>query len=439
MKLQRIPEACTMHEEPLTLKSVKSASSHLIICIISKLGQLDILIDADHGLWKTSKVTRVLVVNEAILSDISGDILRCFDNVIPLTTRSDRVLFPEFYPQQLREIFISQQEVYNTKETIVFCGGEGNITHVAKALDGLSMTGVNAEKAILFRDKTRMKAYLRSYGILVPEFIVEIENKTFDQMKQALGLPFVIKPADEGGSMGFHLIHNECDYLKAIGCIENLANYQAETYLDGQLFHVDSIRSSGEKTISLVSEYLFPMAQCLDGMPAGSMALDQQSVTAQKILSVHQDVLAAFDVFGIFHAEYFITSTGRVVFLEIAWRPCGPPCDQNFLHYVGTNQSTAYLSMATHMMSSVDISFQQPLTMRIFINRQPGVYQGLSLPLPEDSYTVLEEISKGDVCEKGATYMNYVAIIDVRANSLPELRAYFDVIRQSGLSCAVFT
>ena len=162
---------------------------------------------------------------------------------------------------------------------------------------------------------------------------------------------------------------------------------------------MDSVQCLGKKPISLVSEYLFPMARYLDGMPAGSMALDQQTLTSRKILSVHHQVLTAFDVPGIFHAEYFVTSKGCVVFLEISWRPAGAPCNVNFEQYAGTNQSIAYLYLTTDMLSHTDIFFQQPLSIRVFINHQSGIYDGLSLTLLDDSYRILEEIPKGTSCD----------------------------------------
>ena len=438
MTLQRSLNDWEAQNTSPSFSSDRDELPHLLICVVSKMGQINAALDIDARLWKTSQVARVLIINQDILSELSDDVRNVFDQVISTPTRKERLLFPEFCPKQLREIIILQQELYQAEETLVYCGGEGNITHVAEAIDGLSVQGFTADKAILFRDKTQMKAFVKSHGIAVPEFISDIKGMTFKELTEALGTPFVIKPTDEGGAFGFHLISDEKDFFQALDGIDDIQSYQAETFLDGELFHVDSVQCLGENPISLVSEYLFPMARCLDGMPAGSIALDQQSLTARKILSIHHKVLKAFNVPGIFHAEYFVTSKGRVVFLEIAWRPAGLPCNVNFEQYAGTNQSTAYLSLATDMLSHSDISFQKPLLMRIFITRQPGAYQGLSLPLPDEAYTISEEIPKGTFCEKGETYMSYVAIIDVYAKTPAQLRKYFMALRESGQSLAVF-
>ena len=74
----------------------------------------------------------------------------------------------------------------------------------------------------------------------------------------------------------------------------------------------------------------------------------------------------------------------------------------------------------------------------VFINRQQGQYQGLSLPLPVEAYTISEEIPKGTFCEKGETYMSYVAIIDVYDKLPAQLRKYFMALRESGEYLAVF-
>ena len=53
----------------------------------------------------------------------------------------------------------------------------------------------------------------------------------------------------------------EKEFFQALEEINDIQSYQAETYLDGELFHVDSVQCLGENPISLVSEYLFPMAR----------------------------------------------------------------------------------------------------------------------------------------------------------------------------------
>ncbi len=438
MKSRRLDNHQELHSTRPSALSLVQPEPCLVIFVIAKLSQLNALIDASAKPWTTSQIIRVLVINQDILSDVSRDDMSFFDQVIPVSTRKERALFPEFYPDQIRRVFMSQQEHYAFKETLVFCGCEGNITHVAEAIDGLSIKGFSAYKAILFRDKTLMKAFVQSHGVPVPKFIADVQGKTFSELAAILGIPFVMKPVDEGGSFGFHLIHNEVDYLNALKSIHCIDSYQAETYLDGELFHVDSVKCLGESPISLVSEYLFPAAQCLDGMPAGSIALEQQSSIAQKILSVHHQVLEAFNVPGIFHAEYFITSKGQVVFLEIAWRCSGPPCDVNFHQYAGTTQNTTYLGLATGVLTKKDLLFHQPLSMRVLITLQPGSYQQLSIPLPKAAYTVLEESPKGTVCERGVTYLCNVAIIDVHAESPEKLREYFLALRRAGQSLAVF-
>ena len=215
MTLQRSLNDWEAQNTSPSFSSDRDELPHLLICVVSKMGQINAALDIDARLWKTSQVARVLIINQDILSELSDDVRNVFDQVISTPTRKERLLFPEFCPKQLREIIILQQELYQAEETLVYCGGEGNITHVAEAIDGLSVQGFTADKAILFRDKTQMKAFVKSHGIAVPEFISDIKGMTFKELTEALGTPFVIKPTDEGGAFGFHLISDEKDFFQA--------------------------------------------------------------------------------------------------------------------------------------------------------------------------------------------------------------------------------
>ena len=65
-----------------------------------------------------------------------------------------------------------------------------------------------------------MKRLLRDAGLPIPDFLVyhkaSIDEIDFDLVKNQLGLPFFLKPANLGSSVGIHKVKNESEFRPAI-------------------------------------------------------------------------------------------------------------------------------------------------------------------------------------------------------------------------------
>jgi predicted ATP-grasp superfamily ATP-dependent carboligase len=82
----------------------------------------------------------------------------------------------------------------------------------------------------LMDNKWRFYAFCRTAGLDVPTtfFVGRKENIDFDAVVATLGLPFVLKPANESGSLGVQVIASEAQYAKAV--LQN-ADYQFRTLI----------------------------------------------------------------------------------------------------------------------------------------------------------------------------------------------------------------
>lgn len=98
-------------------------------------------------------------------------------------------------------------------------GEDGTIQGLLK-LFNIPFVGAGVLGSAVGMDKDVMKRLLRDAGIPTPSFLVfhkaaavEIE---FDQVKQQLGLPFFVKPANLGSSVGIHKVKDESQFKQAI-------------------------------------------------------------------------------------------------------------------------------------------------------------------------------------------------------------------------------
>ena len=98
-------------------------------------------------------------------------------------------------------------------------GEDGTIQGLLK-LFNIPFVGAGVLGSAVGMDKDVMKRLLRDAGIPTPSFLVfhkaaavEIE---FDQVKQQLGLPFFVRPANLGSSVGIHKVKDESQFKQAI-------------------------------------------------------------------------------------------------------------------------------------------------------------------------------------------------------------------------------
>lgn len=192
--------------------------------------------------------------------------------------------------------------------------------------DYLGVQGQSSESAIVFRDKYEMKKRLEQV-IKTPTF-KRIRN-AFDliKFKDTNGYPFVVKPIDGAGSMGVTIIKDDSsfnDYLIK-GVDDNLI---AESFVEGDMYHVDGLFEEGELKLSIPSKYI---NGCLafqdeDYDYVASFMLEKENPLYTKLNNAVQKVLLNLvvpDHAIAFHAEFFYTDKEEIIFCEIASRVGG--------------------------------------------------------------------------------------------------------------------
>lgn len=116
--------------------------------------------------------------------------------------------------------------------------------------DEFNVPRLKSGTVIPFRDKVIMKDVLQSKGIHTPRYC-SFDNKQtvdpsayFQNLQQIIGLPFILKPTSLPGGLGVVIIDSLSSFVEF--CKENPveAEYEAEEFITGTLFHCDSIRKA---------------------------------------------------------------------------------------------------------------------------------------------------------------------------------------------------
>lgn len=115
-------------------------------------------------------------------------------------------------------------------------GEDGTIQGLLK-LSGVPFVGAGVLGSAVGMDKDVMKRLLRDAGIPIGDFLVfkEGENIDFDEIVNKLGLPFFVKPANLGSSVGVNKVKDKQTFDVAIAeAFEYDTKILIEEFIDGR-------------------------------------------------------------------------------------------------------------------------------------------------------------------------------------------------------------
>lgn len=157
-----------------------------------------------------------------LLNNESKFLLNADDpKLIKLNQSSDSVAL---VPQSAGEISNFTNSSQGLKIDVVFpilhgpFGEDGTVQGLLK-LANLPFVGASVLGSAVGMDKDVMKRLLRDVGISIGKFIVLKSHESipdFQKIKDEIGLPFFVKPANMGSSVGVNKIHDESDYKNGI-------------------------------------------------------------------------------------------------------------------------------------------------------------------------------------------------------------------------------
>ncbi|MDF5731653.1 MAG: ATP-grasp domain-containing protein [Rhizonema sp. PD38] len=259
------------------------------------------------------------------LADSGQDLILFSDRVIREMHKYRAVkIFPCFDNSGLSELCALELR-HQIPFSRVIGHSEYDLIRAAHLRAVFSLPGQNIESATSYRNKFLMKEYASKAGIPVAQ------QTRIDSPVQLLifieqhGLPVVVKPLDGGGSRGVEVLQDQKQVREFVKTLPN-CNYMVESFVSGQLYHIDGLARDGKICFATSSNYF--SEGCLNfhtSQSNGSYLLESDSLLHYNLVQFTQgviDALPASPELG-FHAEAFVQKDGKIVLCEIAARTAG--------------------------------------------------------------------------------------------------------------------
>jgi hypothetical protein len=283
----------------------------------------------------------------------------------------------------------------------------------ARIRDTFGVPGFTEAQMTTLRDKVLMKEHFAAHGIRVPDHI-EIRQPADARGLLAKYGSVVLKPIGASGSEGIEIVHSEreLDALQARG-LRVAGRYEAEEFIDGRQFHVDSLVRAGVPVTAVASNYLD--RQFAWGGQIRSATVDP-GPERDTLLAFNRRVLAAMSWFsGVTHLEVFLDRSGDAVMCEIAGRPGGGGIIRSLRHSHGVYLPFAsvlpQIGLQVPVCEPVQPADRAATGWSILFPPSPGRFAAFGPP-PTDDWVVDVRILRrvGDVMEKLATTAGGMAV-----------------------------
>lgn len=210
---------------------------------------------------------------------------------------------------------------------------EFDVLTAARAREHLQIEGIGNSFALRFRDKLRMRNLACEIGLPCPEFIGVFNQDAINNYLQTTSAPWIVKPRTEVSAFGIR----KCETAEQVwGVVTDLDNrhtwrdhpsqFLIERFIEGKVYHVDSVVSEGKIVASGVSEYgTPPFSVSHQGGVFTTFTVPYKSKERKELEKLNQQLLEGFEYKqGVAHAEFLQSAeTGEFFLLEVAARVGG--------------------------------------------------------------------------------------------------------------------
>lgn len=207
-------------------------------------------------------------------------------------------------------------------------GEDGSMQGLLKLAD-IPFVGAGITGSSLGMDKDVMKRLLRDAKIPIAKFLVfnKQDEISFEAVKQELGLPLFVKPANLGSSVGVTKVKNVLDFEKAKAlAFQYDKKILVEEFIEGSEVECSIIGNSHPIAsmpcrVIAKDEFYTYEAKYLDGLAIYEIPLKEPQAILDKI---KRQALQAFKVLcceGLARVDMFLKKNGEVLINEINTMP----------------------------------------------------------------------------------------------------------------------
>ncbi|MFN0278985.1 MAG: ATP-grasp domain-containing protein [Pyrinomonadaceae bacterium] len=224
---------------------------------------------------------------------------------------------------------------------------EFDVLTAAMAREHLNLPGMSQSHAVRFRDKLTMRNIAYQAGIPCPEFIGAFNMDEITEFLASVPAPWVVKPRHEVSAFGIRKCETAQDVWDVLTDLDNRHNWRdhpsqflIERFVEGRVFHVDSVTNGGKVVACGVSQYgTTPFKVSHYGGVFTSSIVPYRAKERKELETLNRALLMAFKYDqGVSHAEFLqCDETGEFYLLEVACRVGGAYIANVLEHACGFN------------------------------------------------------------------------------------------------------
>jgi biotin carboxylase len=210
---------------------------------------------------------------------------------------------------------------------------EFDVLTAARAREHLQIEGIGNSYALRFRDKLRMRNLACEIGMPCPEFVGVFNLKGINDYLENTSAPWIVKPRTEVSAFGIRKCETAGQVWDVLTDLDNRntwrdhpSQFLIERFIEGKVYHVDSVVANGKIVASGVSEYgTPPFSVSHHGGVFTTFTVPYKSKERKELEKLNQQLLEGFDYKqGVAHAEFLQSAeTGEFFLLEVAARVGG--------------------------------------------------------------------------------------------------------------------
>lgn len=210
---------------------------------------------------------------------------------------------------------------------------EFDVLTAAMTREHLNLPGMSHSHALRFRDKLTMRDIAFRAGIPCPEFVGAFNAGRIDEFLINVSPPWIVKPRHEVSAFGIRKCESADEVWKVLTDLDNRNNWRdhpsqflIERFIEGRVFHVDSVVADGKVMACGVSQYgTTPFKVSHYGGVFTSSIVPYTSKTRKQLETLNRALMMAFKYErGVTHAEFLQSDeTGEFYLLEVACRVGG--------------------------------------------------------------------------------------------------------------------
>jgi biotin carboxylase len=224
---------------------------------------------------------------------------------------------------------------------------EFDVLTAAMTREHLNMPGMSRSFALRFRDKLAMRTMAANAGIPCPEFVSALNPDKINAFLDTVPAPWIVKPRHEVSAFGIRKCETKDEVWAVLNDLDGRNNWRdhpsqflIERFIEGRVYHVDSVVSGGKVVACGVSQYgTTPFKVSHQGGVFTSSTMSYRSKERKELEVMNKALLMAFEYDkGVSHAEFLQCDVdGQFYLLEVACRVGGAYIANVLEHACGFN------------------------------------------------------------------------------------------------------